>query len=61
MTFERFQIQKKGRQSNLQSIKLSFKWYVGSSTLLLWFLSYLRLTFDKILTLQMMIITFIPP
>ena len=45
----------------LQSIKFSFEWYLGSSTLLLWFSSYLRLKFDKILTIQTLLITFKPP
>ena len=46
---------------DLQSIKFSFEWYVGSYTLLLQFSSYLRLKFDKILTIQTLLITFKPP
>ena len=41
--------------------KYSFEWYLGSYTLLLWFPSYLRLNFDKILNIQTLIITFKPP
>ena len=47
--------------SNLWSKKFYFEWYVGSYTLLLWFPIYLHLKFDKILTIQTLIITYEPP
>ena len=44
----------------MSSIKFSFEFYVGSYTLLFWLPSLLCLYFDKILTIQTLIITFKP-
>ena len=42
-------------------MKFSFEFYVGSYTSLFWLPSLLRFNFDKILTIQTLIITFKPP
>ena len=53
-------MRKKTRELSFYSKKFSFGFYVDLYTLLFWLASYLRLNFDKILTIQTLIITFKP-